>query len=193
MSRTLAGRMICFTMTESVPRTCVSSHGDPATSSRRGVSPWGARETGRIAMTATIVTVSLTLALNSFGLGHEPDHHHPHHIKERPHRAPRARRRLGLSQRQSRSLRMDRLRSRPAAGGRPHGRVLLPAILRRSSGTNVHTDVLQPVRDAEVSGIFLTWEQGVTIRPGARRRDRLPCRLLPTPTNRTLPWFGSLV
>jgi hypothetical protein len=34
-------------------------------------------------MTATIVTVSLTLALNSFGLGHEPaDHHHPHHIKE---------------------------------------------------------------------------------------------------------------
>jgi hypothetical protein len=33
-------------------------------------------------MTATIVTVSLTLALNSFGLGHEPDHHHAHHIKE---------------------------------------------------------------------------------------------------------------
>ena len=33
-------------------------------------------------MTATIVTVSLTLALSSFGLGHEPDHHHPHHIKE---------------------------------------------------------------------------------------------------------------
>jgi hypothetical protein len=33
-------------------------------------------------MTATIVTVSLTLALSSFGLGHdEADHHHPHHIK----------------------------------------------------------------------------------------------------------------
>jgi hypothetical protein len=31
-------------------------------------------------MTATIATVSLTLALNSFGLGHEPaDHHHHHH------------------------------------------------------------------------------------------------------------------
>ena len=33
-------------------------------------------------MTGTIVTVSLTLAVDSFGLGHEPDHHHPHHIKE---------------------------------------------------------------------------------------------------------------
>lgn len=34
-------------------------------------------------MTATFVTLSLTLAMNSFGLGHEPDHdhHHPHHIK----------------------------------------------------------------------------------------------------------------
>jgi hypothetical protein len=36
-------------------------------------------------MTATIVTVSLTLALSSFGLGHEDDqqhdHHHPHHLK----------------------------------------------------------------------------------------------------------------
>jgi hypothetical protein len=30
-------------------------------------------------MTATIVTVGLTLALNSFGLGHEPAHHHRHH------------------------------------------------------------------------------------------------------------------
>jgi hypothetical protein len=34
-------------------------------------------------MTATIVTVSLTLALGSFGLGHEPDgYRHPHIIKE---------------------------------------------------------------------------------------------------------------
>jgi hypothetical protein len=31
-------------------------------------------------MTATIVTVSLTLALSSFGLGHQPaDYHHHHH------------------------------------------------------------------------------------------------------------------
>lgn len=41
-------------------------------------------------MTAAIVSVSLTLALNSFGIGHEPHHnlnyepypHHAHHIKE---------------------------------------------------------------------------------------------------------------
>lgn len=34
-------------------------------------------------MTATIITVGLTMALGSFGLGQEPDsdHHHPHHIK----------------------------------------------------------------------------------------------------------------
>jgi hypothetical protein len=32
-------------------------------------------------MTATIVTVSLTLALGAFGLGDEPEHHHAHHIK----------------------------------------------------------------------------------------------------------------
>ena len=40
-------------------------------------------------------------ALNSFGLGHEPehDHHHPHHIKVEPHHAPRARQWLGISQR----------------------------------------------------------------------------------------------
>jgi len=34
-------------------------------------------------MTATIVTVSLTLAMSSFGLGHDPaDHHHGHHYKQ---------------------------------------------------------------------------------------------------------------
>src|SRR5271166_2282802 len=33
-------------------------------------------------MTATIVTVSLTLAMNSFGLGHDRADHHGHHYKE---------------------------------------------------------------------------------------------------------------
>ena len=126
-------------------------------------------------MTATIVTVSLTLALNSFGLGHEPDHHHPHHIKEDHILSPGPGLGWGFPN------------DNPDNYGWTDYGVDLPlGATARPSITSPDTSLFLPNRCSsrrttthsrrEVSGIFPLWVRAATIPRGDRRRDRVRCR-----------------
>ena len=145
-------------------------------------------------MTSAIVTMSLTLALSSFGLGHEldaPSSSVPQGVYIVP---PGPGDGWGFPNDNPDHYGWVDYGVYLPLGADRTAEYYFPRYFAVSSGADVHPDVLQLLRDAGPAVHSLRRRGRRPSRWAGRRRHRRTCRFLPTrPTPETFPWYRCLV